>query len=69
MALVDSNANHVHEILSDLDFLSSKTFSFSRTAQYAEVVLPAVPSLEKDGTFTNTERRVQKIVSSITNAR
>ncbi|MDN8705128.1 molybdopterin-dependent oxidoreductase, partial [Staphylococcus aureus] len=31
------------------------------TATYADVVLPASPSLEKDGTFTNTERRIQRI--------
>ena len=33
----------------------------SKTAQYADVVLPAAPSLEKEGTFTNTERRVQRL--------
>lgn len=31
------------------------------TATYADVVLPASPSLEKDGTYTNTERRIQRI--------
>ena len=38
---------------------------FSRTAQYADVILPAVPSLEKDGTFTNTERRVQRLYKAL----
>ncbi len=61
MALVDSNANYVHDVLSQLDFLVVQDVFFSRTAQYADVILPAVPSLEKDGTFTNTERRVQRL--------
>ena len=36
------------------------------TASYADVVLPASPSLEKDGTFTNTERRIQRINQALT---
>ena len=47
MALVDSNANHVHDILSSLDFFVVQDIFLSRTAQYADVILPAVPSLEK----------------------
>ena len=65
MALVDSNANYVHETLSKLDFLVVQDIFFSRTAQYADVILPAVPSLEKDGTFTNTERRVQRLYKAL----
>ena len=65
MALVDSNANYVHEVLSKLDFLVVQDIFFSRTAQYADVILPAVPSLEKDGTFTNTERRVQRLYKAL----
>lgn len=65
MALVDSNANYVHDVLSKLDFLVVQDIFFSRTAQYADVILPAVPSLEKDGTFTNTERRVQRLYKAL----
>ncbi|QTN97593.1 formate dehydrogenase subunit alpha [Bacillus sp. LJBV19] len=65
MALVDSNANHVHDILSSLDFFVVQDIFLSRTAQYADVILPAVPSLEKDGTFTNTERRVQRLYQAL----
>lgn len=65
MALVDSNANYVHDTLSKLDFLVVQDILFSRTAQYADVILPAVPSLEKDGTFTNTERRVQRLYKAL----
>jgi formate dehydrogenase major subunit len=61
MAWVDSNANHVQHLLSKLDFLVVQDVFLSQTAQFADVILPASPSLEKDGTFTNTERRVQRL--------
>ena len=61
MALVDSNANHIDEVLSHLEFCVVEDVFLSRTAQYADVILPASPSLEKEGTFTNTERRVQRL--------
>ncbi|ULT54433.1 formate dehydrogenase subunit alpha [Neobacillus drentensis] len=61
MGLVDSNINHVHAAYEKLDFFVVQDIFFSRTAQYADVVLPASPSLEKEGTFTNTERRIQRL--------
>ncbi len=61
MALVDSNANFVGEGLSRLEFCVMQEVFFSHTCQYADVILPASPSLEKDGTFTSTERRIQRI--------
>ncbi len=60
MAFVDSNSNFVEEMFAKLDFFVVQDIFFSRTAQFADVVLPASPSLEKDGTFTNTERRIQR---------
>lgn len=60
MAIVDSNANHVHAALEKLDFFVVQDIFFSKTAQFADVVLPAAPSPEKDGTFVNTERRIQR---------
>lgn len=60
MALVDSNSNHVHAAFEKLEFFVVQEVFFSKTAQFADVVLPAAPSLEKDGTFTNTERRIQR---------
>lgn len=65
MALVDSDANHVDKVLSDLDFFVVQDIFFSRTAQYADIILPAAPSLEKEGTFTNTERRVQRLYQAL----
>ncbi|MET3507087.1 formate dehydrogenase subunit alpha [Halalkalibacter oceani] len=61
MGLVDSNINYVHEAFEKLDFFVVQDIFFSKTAQFADVVLPAAPSLEKDGTFTNTERRIQRL--------
>ncbi|MBG9450978.1 oxidoreductase [Cytobacillus firmus] len=60
MGLVDSNINYVHEAFEKLDFFVVQDIFFSKTAQFADVILPAAPSLEKDGTFTNTERRIQR---------
>jgi formate dehydrogenase major subunit len=61
MSLVDSNANHVGAALTKLDFMVVQDIFFSDTCRYADVVLPASPSLEKDGTFTSTERRIQRL--------
>lgn len=65
MALVDCDANHVDKVLSQLDFFVVQDCFLSRTAQYADVILPAAPSLEKEGTFTNTERRVQRLYQAL----
>ena len=59
--LSDPNITHVEEGLRALDFLVVQDIFLSESAQLAHVVLPAAASLEKDGTFTNTERRVQHL--------
>ena len=56
----DSNVAYVASALSKLELLVVQDINFSETCRYADVVLPASPSLEKDGTFTNTERRIQR---------
>ena len=61
MSIVDSNANYVGEAFRKLDFFVVQDIFFSATCQFADVVLPASPSLEKEGTFTSTERRVQRL--------
>ena len=60
MGFVDSNSNHVESAFEKLDFFIVQDVFFTRTASFADVVLPAAPSLEKEGTFTNTERRIQR---------
>lgn len=57
----DPNITHVEQSLRSLDWLMVQDIFLSETAQLAHLVLPAAASLEKDGTFTNTERRVQHI--------
>jgi formate dehydrogenase major subunit len=61
MGIVDSNLNYVHAAYEKLDFFVVQDLFLSKTAEYADVVLPASPSLEKEGTFTNTERRIQRL--------
>jgi formate dehydrogenase major subunit len=65
MAWVDADSNHTQEMLSQLDFLVVQDVFLSKTAEFADVILPAAPSLEKDGTFTNTERRVQRLYEAL----
>ncbi len=60
-ALSEANANHVYKALERLDFFVAQDIFLTETAKYADVVLPAASFAEKDGTFTNTERRVQRV--------
>lgn len=62
----DPDQNHVIEALKSLDFLVVQDIFLTETAQYADVVLPGVSFAEKDGTFTNTERRVQLVRKAVT---
>lgn len=64
-ALSDPDITHVIEALESLDFLVVQDIFLSETAELADVVLPAVSFAEKDGTFTNTERRVQRVRKAI----
>jgi len=61
MGLVDSNANYVGAAFGKLEFFVVQDIFFSATCRFADVVLPASPSLEKEGTFTSTERRIQRL--------
>ncbi|MGA7708806.1 MAG: formate dehydrogenase subunit alpha, partial [Acidobacteriaceae bacterium] len=57
----DANENDVRDAFGKLEFFVVQDVIMSETARYADVVLPASPSLEKEGTFTNTERRIQRL--------
>ena len=59
-AVSKSHARFTHEGFERLDFMVVQDIFFSRTAQFADVVLPGCPSVEKEGTYTNTERRIQR---------
>jgi formate dehydrogenase major subunit len=57
--LSDPNINKVRKALSALDFLVVQDIFLTETSEFADVILPASSYLEKDGTYTNTDRRVQ----------
>ncbi|WP_174613062.1 formate dehydrogenase subunit alpha [Virgibacillus ihumii] len=63
--VVDANINYVRAAFEQLDFFVVQDLFLTKTAQYADVILPAVPSLEKEGTFTNTERRIQRLYKAL----
>jgi len=63
--MTDPDTHHIREALSKLDFFVFQDILFNETAKYAHVVLPAASFAEKDGTFTNTERRVQRIRKAV----
>ncbi|HLH65661.1 MAG TPA: formate dehydrogenase subunit alpha [Solirubrobacteraceae bacterium] len=57
--LSDPNVNKVRKALSKLEFLVVQDIFLTETAEFADVILPASSYLEKEGTYTNTDRRVQ----------
>jgi formate dehydrogenase major subunit len=61
----DPDTNHVRESLGNLDFLIVQDIFLTETAELADLVLPASTFAEKDGTFTNTERRIQRVRKAI----
>ena len=63
--ITDPNMHHTAEALERLEFLVVQDIFLTETARYADVVLPAACSFEKDGTFTNTERKVQRVRKAV----
>jgi len=59
--LTEANAAHSIEAMDKLDFFVVQDIFLNETAQKADVVLPAASFAEKNGTFVNTERRVQRV--------
>ncbi len=63
--VTDPDQNQVAKALKKLDFLVVVEMVMTETARFADVILPAASFAEKDGTFTNCERRVQRIRKAI----
>ncbi len=63
--LSDADLLHVLESLKQLKFLVVQDIFLTETAQLADVILPAVTFAEKEGTFTNTERRIQRVRQAV----
>ncbi len=61
----DPDSHHLIQALKALDFLVVQDIFLTETAQLADVVLPGASFAEKEGTFTNTERRVQRVRQAI----
>jgi len=63
--LSEPDITHAEEALNKLEFLVVQDIFLSETAELADVILPGVSFAEKDGTFTNTERRVQRVRKAV----
>jgi formate dehydrogenase major subunit/formate dehydrogenase alpha subunit len=61
----DPDLNHVKHALRQAEFMVLQEIFPSETAQYADVILPAASWAEKEGTFTNTERRIQRVRKAV----
>ena len=61
IAQSDPNTQHIQAALENLECLVIQDIFFNETAKYAHVFLPGASFLEKDGTFTNAERRISRI--------
>ena len=64
--MTDPDLNDVHECFEACEFTVLQEIFPSETAGYADVLLPAASFVETDGTFTNTERRVQRVHAAFT---
>lgn len=64
-AQTDPDLNHVNAALKAVDFLVVQDIFHTETTKHADVILPGASFAEKDGTFTNGERRVQRIRKAI----
>jgi formate dehydrogenase major subunit/formate dehydrogenase alpha subunit len=65
IAQTDPNLHHVWKALESLEFLVVQDIFHTETTRFAHVILPGASFAEKDGTFTNGERRVQRVRKAI----
>jgi formate dehydrogenase alpha subunit len=61
----DPDLNHVRHAMQQAEFMVVQDLFFTETCQFADVIFPAASFAEKDGTFTNTERRIQRVHKAI----
>ena len=61
----DPDLNHVRYSLQQTEFIVAQEIFFTETGQFADVILPAASFVEKEGTFTNTERRIQRVRKAV----
>jgi len=63
--VTDPDTHHIIKALKSLDFFVLEELFMTETAQYADVILPGVSYAEKEGTFSNTERRIQRVRKAV----
>jgi len=61
----DPDLNHVRSALQKTEFIVMQEIFFSETGQFADVIFPAASFAEKEGTFTNSERRIQRVRQAV----
>lgn len=61
----EPNLNHARHVMENLEFVLVQDIFLNETGEYADVLLPAASFAEKDGTFTNSDRRVQRIRTAL----
>ena len=61
----EPNLEHARHALEEVEFLVCQDIFINETGEMADVILPAVSFAEKDGTFTNTDRRVQRCRAAV----
>jgi formate dehydrogenase alpha subunit len=61
----EPNLNHTRKLMEGLEFITAQDLFINESGAYADVFLPSASFAEKDGTFTNTDRRVQRVRQAI----
>ena len=61
----EPDINHARHAVQQLEFYVAQDIFFNETSLYADVILPAAAFAEKDGTFTNSDRRIQRVRQAI----
>ena len=65
IVISEPNVSRVEEAMNELDFVVVQDIFFNESCRYAHVVLPAACFAEKDGVFTNSDRRVQRVRKAV----
>jgi len=65
IVISEPNVSRVEEAMNELDFVVVQDIFFNESCRYADVVLPAACFAEKDGVFTNSDRRVQRVRKAV----
>ena len=62
----EPNLRHARHVMAQMEFVLVQDIFLNETGAYADILLPATSFAEKDGTFTNTDRRVQRVRKALT---